>query len=293
MRDALAADLAGVPGWQVACAVGPDAAAQAPRYGRAEALARGESASEFLRRIAPAYDAVWAVAPECEGTLGLLCSTVGAARWVGCEADAIRTASSKSATREALAAAGIEVPAWRPQADSGDAPWVVKPDDGAGAVETRRHAGREAAERDLRNRRTRGEAATMERWVEGRPMSLSLLATAHGAELLAINRQRVAVADDGAVSYFGVQFERTPSRPDDRALAALAARIHAAIPGLRGYVGVDLVLTAGGRPVVIEVNPRLTCAYVGLSKRLGRNLAGEVLACLSLAPQPEAPLDVA
>jgi len=30
--------------------------------------------------------------------------------------------------------------------------------------------------------------------------------------------------------------------------------------------------------VVIEVNPRVTCAYVGLSASLGRNLAAELLA---------------
>jgi predicted ATP-grasp superfamily ATP-dependent carboligase len=30
--------------------------------------------------------------------------------------------------------------------------------------------------------------------------------------------------------------------------------------------------------VVIEVNPRLTAAYVGLSRRLSRNLARDVLA---------------
>ena len=32
-----------------------------------------------------------------------------------------------------------------------------------------------------------------------------------------------------------------------------------------------------GDPVVIEVNPRVTCAYVGQSVRLGRNLAAEIL----------------
>jgi tyramine---L-glutamate ligase len=30
-------------------------------------------------------------------------------------------------------------------------------------------------------------------------------------------------------------------------------------------------------PVVIEVNPRVTCAYIGLSAALGRNLAAELL----------------
>ena len=36
--------------------------------------------------------------------------------------------------------------------------------------------------------------------------------------------------------------------------------------------------TVDGRATVLEVNPRLTSAYVGLSARLGRNLAAEILA---------------
>ena len=57
-----------------------------------------------------------------------------------------------------------------------------------------------------------------------------------------------------------------------------AHHIAAAIPGLRGFVGVDFVLGVDGRATVLEVNPRLTSAYVGLSARLGRNLAAEILA---------------
>jgi len=63
-------------------------------------------------------------------------------------------------------------------------------------------------------------------------------------------------------------------------LAALAARVQRALPGLRGFVGIDLVWHAQRGPVVIEVNPRVTCAYVGLSRQLGRNLAGEVIAAV-------------
>jgi predicted ATP-grasp superfamily ATP-dependent carboligase len=61
-------------------------------------------------------------------------------------------------------------------------------------------------------------------------------------------------------------------------LAQLAARVAAAMPGLRGFVGIDIVWPTRGTPVVIEVNPRLTCAFVGLSQRLGRCLAAEMLA---------------
>ncbi|NIV10374.1 MAG: ATP-grasp domain-containing protein, partial [Aliifodinibius sp.] len=42
--------------------------------------------------------------------------------------------------------------------------------------------------------------------------------------------------------------------------------------GLRGYVGVDMVLT-NDEPVVVEVNPRLTTSYIGLRKVINFNLA--------------------
>ena len=58
---------------------------------------------------------------------------------------------------------------------------------------------------------------------------------------------------------------------------ACACRIVQAIPGLFGYFGVDLAMTATG-PVVIEVNPRLTTSYVGLAAALGVNVAERVIA---------------
>ena len=57
--------------------------------------------------------------------------------------------------------------------------------------------------------------------------------------------------------------------PDE--LRAAAATL-GALPGLRGHVGVDLVV-APDRCVVIEVNPRLTTSYVGLRRALRANLA--------------------
>jgi predicted ATP-grasp superfamily ATP-dependent carboligase len=66
--------------------------------------------------------------------------------------------------------------------------------------------------------------------------------------------------------------------PRWRALSALAAQVARAIPGLRGFAGIDLVWHPRRGPVAIEVNPRVTCAYVGLSAALGRNLAAELVA---------------
>jgi predicted ATP-grasp superfamily ATP-dependent carboligase len=49
-----------------------------------------------------------------------------------------------------------------------------------------------------------------------------------------------------------------------------------AIPGLKGHVGIDLVLTER-EAVVIEVNPRLTTSYVGIRKVLNQNVAALIL----------------
>ncbi len=52
------------------------------------------------------------------------------------------------------------------------------------------------------------------------------------------------------------------------------------MPGLRGYVGVDLVLgdqADGSQDSVIEINPRLTTSYVGLRALAATNLTETML----------------
>jgi predicted ATP-grasp superfamily ATP-dependent carboligase len=120
---------------------------------------------------------------------------------------------------------------------------------------------------------------TLEPWVDGEPLSVSLLCRSGRAELLSINRQRIAVDGAGALSFEGVELNTiAPESEQGRAVARLAAQVANGIAGLRGFVGLDLVWHPKQGPVLIEVNPRVTCAYVGLSASLGRNLAAELLA---------------
>jgi hypothetical protein len=44
------------------------------------------------------------------------------------------------------------------------------------------------------------------------------------------------------------------------------------VPGLLGYVGVDVLLGDDGQDWVIEINPRLTTSYVGLRALAASNL---------------------
>lgn len=284
MRDAMVADLIAAGRYDITVATSDAAPFEAPRpHARCTTLSvpPGASAAAFLSRLAPAFDHVWVVAPETDGILAELCRVVGTRHWVGCDEPTIVTCSSKRATVDALAAHGIAVPdRWQPgEIEPRPAgAWIAKPDDGAGTQDTCRHARFAEARRDLEARLRAGRGATLERWIEGEPLSLSLLCRSDGTELLCINRQRIALAADGALSYHGVDIDIEPTMsPRGRRLARLARRIRTAMPGLAGFVGVDVVWTPTGQPVVIEINPRLTCAYVGLSYRLGRKLAADIL----------------
>lgn len=281
MRDAVAADLLVLPGVQVSVSTHPGAPA-VPAGARPVHPPPGEDPLPFVAREARAHDAVWLVAPESDGLLAALQRAVGDARWLGCTAGAIAIGASKAATLRCLAAHAVPTPLdFSDAAPDTGAPgrWVVKPDDGAGAVDTMVHASRDHALADVAARQARGAVAVAEPWVDGEALSLSLLAHAAGTELLAVNRQRIDVAADGTVAYGGVQVNALATdHPRRAALQALAQAVGQAVPGLHGVVGVDLVWHPRRGPVVIELNPRTTCAYVGLSAALGRNLAGEVLA---------------
>jgi predicted ATP-grasp superfamily ATP-dependent carboligase len=61
----------------------------------------------------------------------------------------------------------------------------------------------------------------------------------------------------------------------------LACAAVSLVPGLKGYVGVDLVLTDNGVQL-IEINPRLTTSYIGLRQVVRTNLAQAIWdACLN------------
>lgn len=309
MRDAMLDDLLSWGGCEVTVA---DSAA-APlvldvshtgRTARTVRAAPRQDAAVFIAEQMAAHDLAWIVAPESDGLLARCQAVVGAARWLGCDAAALRVAGSKHHTLVALQAAGATTPLDF-EAAPDTARWVVKPDDGAGAVATLTFTDRAAAQINAMQRRAAGETVTLEPWVAGEAMSLSLLvspvtATCEGrpstasVELLSVNRQDIVLTAKGDVRFDGVHIgEAHPSDPRLPALQRLAEQTLQALPGLCGFVGIDLVWHATRGPVAIEVNPRVSCAYVGQSRRLGRNLAAEIvtahpLSSAHLTPSPQA-----
>ncbi|MDT7838291.1 ATP-grasp domain-containing protein [Aquabacterium sp. OR-4] len=281
MRDALARDLLACPHTEVVVASASGMPAPPPGA-RVQAPAPGEPAQAFVARQARRHGLVWVIAPETDGLLAGLQAVVPAEAWLGCSPAAIALTSRKQATLGHLARHGVPTP-WRfgPGAQAGR--WVVKPDDGAGALATWRHDDLASALADQARRAASGRVSTLEPWVDGEALSLSLLCSHAGFELLSVNRQHIEVDAAGQVSYAGVSLcALGPGDPRHAPLATLAARVVAAVPGLLGFVGIDCVWHAREGAVFIELNPRLTCAYDGLSAALGRNLAADWIH--SLAP---------
>jgi predicted ATP-grasp superfamily ATP-dependent carboligase len=286
MRDALVADLRELDGVQVTFAT---SRFETPEPGQRHCMAApGESMTAFVARAAREHDYAWIIAPECDGLLLRFYDAVGAARWLGCAKEAIRVASSKSATAACLAAHGIAAtPALEPgqAGDQTHGRWVVKPDDGAGGLDTFvfdrfAHA---CAEYEARAAAARNPV--LQEWVDGEPLSLSLICRDRHAEVISINRQEIGLSAGGGsarqpqiVEFDGVlvdQFDRFSD--EGRTLTALALRVAMALPGLRGFVGIDVVWHPQRGPVVIEVNPRLTVAYAGLAATRGGKLACALL----------------
>ena len=294
MRDAVAADLRALGGIAVSVARSRfEAAAPSPDDYCAQ---DGEPMIAFVARAAREHDYAWIIAPECDGLLMRMHDAVGSARWLGCTKEAIRVASSKSATAACLAAHGI---AATPAVEPGDADragvdtsgrWVVKPDDGAGGLDTLVFDRFDDACAEYDARAAAGRNPVLQQWVDGESLSLSLACgdgsgVGGGVELLCINRQRIGLsAPDPAarrpavVEFDGVDVATIALASETgRALDDLAQLVVGALPGLRGFVGIDVVWHPQRGPVVIEVNPRATVAYAGVSAALGRNVAKQLL----------------
>ena len=282
MRDALCADLAAL-GHQVLVAADPRF--PAPRSAALEVFLAPSSGLR-LATLAARADAVWLIAPETGRLLERLAARLARAgvAVLGSSAAAIRAVADKRRLAARLLRLRVPHPEMRIARSAGTAraaasrlglPVVLKPALGAGCegvslvTELR---GIEPAVASVRRVAPRGPFL-VQRQARGLPASVSLLVSGREARVLAVNLQ--ILRGNGSPAYRGGV---TPfAHPLARRAAELARRVCEDVPGLRGYVGVDVVL--GERSVtVIEINPRLTTSYLGLRRAFDRNVAGLVLA---------------
>jgi tyramine---L-glutamate ligase len=253
--------------------------------------------------LAAAADYTLVIAPECGGRLEYLCREVFrvGGRLLGPSPDAVHLAADKLALARHWIRCDVPTPATCRLGDApAGLPLVVKPRDGAGSQQIRRAERREPPDPDVgRLSRAVGRDGSGEpsyvtigpltghplafnaptiaqEYVPGFAASVAFLIGQDTIMPLVPCEQRLST--DGRFQYRG------GSLPIAADLPARAVRIATAavrcVPGLRGYVGVDVVLGTDGRDWAIEINPRLTTSYVGLRVLARFNLAAAMLAAV-------------
>jgi hypothetical protein len=257
---------------------------------------------DLFLRLARAADFTLVIAPEFDDLLETRNRWVEEAggRLLGCAPAAVRLCGDKLALAAHLRQLGVPTPPTR-RASEGDPsaadaasglspsifPLVWKPRHGAGSVATflvqseaelRRCAAQAAAEG------WKGEAL-LQPFVPGRACSVAFLLGPGQAVPLPLCAQHLS-----ANGRFRYQGGAVPLPADLARRAVQVARSAVdAVPGLLGYVGVDVVLgeaADGSKDWVIEINPRLTTSYVGLRALAESNLAEAMLRIAAGQPAP-------
>ncbi len=232
-----------------------------------------------LVELAESCEAALIVAPETLGTLERLSTLMidAGVCLLGSRPEGVAVAADKWECHRRFTLAGLPTPETvrTTPADAARAaerlgfPLVVKPICGAGCegVGLVQGAGMLGQALDLPALRA-VDYLLLQRYVEGTHASVSLLVAGGHSVLISLNEQWVRpgipfVYRGGMAS---IAHGRRAEAID------LARRAVALVPGLQGYVGVDLILAEEGC-TLLEINPRVTTSYVGVRRVVDVNPA--------------------
>jgi len=274
MLRALSQDFAAIPGVESATIL--HAQSNLPGSINTYRLHHGRE-EELFRELSAWADFTLVIAPEFDDILRTRTGWVEEAGGclLGSSTSSVMLAGDKWSLGNHLQSHGIQTPKCWPVHDK-EAPYPVvwKPRFGAGSQAT--FLLRQAEDWD----RYRADAVAegysgetlLQHFVPGLPVSIAFLIGPRQTVPLLPALQ--LLSRDGRFRYLG----GTLPLPDELAKRAigLAARAVNSVPGLLGYVGVDLVLGETD-DWVIEINPRLTTSYVGLRALAKTNLAEAML----------------
>lgn len=241
---------------------------------------------EIWQTLLPNCDGALVVAPETDGILLHLTQLVEATPVInlGCNAASVKLTTSKLATCAALQEASIAtIPTYsaavfQTQMAGYVFPngYVVKPEGGAGCDHTWYFESHLALNAWLNSHTLTLPNYIVQPYQIGQAASFSMLCRQGKAWLLACNTQKVVIdqASDNRFKYTGSYINALTHH--HAGFNQLALAIAKAIPGLNGYVGVDVIIDENV-VYVVEINPRITTSYIGLQQSLHYNPAALIL----------------
>jgi len=232
---------------------------------------------KIANEINPDY--VFPIAPDSElANIVEILSSEGI-RCISSDAEAIRTAADKLETYRALESEGIDTPKTALGEDEMklNYPLIVKDRYGVACEGLRRVDDERGLEGTLNSK------IILQEFIHGVNASVTLFSDGREAIPISLNKQDIEFKQNNA-NYLGGEVPFEHSMQEDAFEAARKAV--ESIPGLKGCVGVDLVLA--DRPWVIEINPRVTTSMIALELASGLN-AGETAFKSFLGELPKQP----
>lgn len=239
---------------------------------------------DLLPGIIKSVDLVWPIAPEMGGELQKITELVEqeSRQLLNSSSQAIAICSDKLATIQCLnkqsliAIEAMQLDGFLQQFSS---PWVVKPRDGAGCLNSYLVSNQRELSQ-IKDQISQLSDYLIQPYIEGVSQSLSCLFRQGKGWLICCNEQFVSITEgrfELEACLVNVTFKNSYIYQE---LINTVANI---VPGLYGYVGIDIIQQERGQPMVLEINPRLTTSYVGISKAIGVNVAKAVIE-MSKAP---------
>lgn len=282
MRAALLQDLEEVQG--ISFLVLNDARINEPETstGKSINIQQGTDLSAYLREMKASYDTVWLIAPESKGILVKWHQFFSEEKKRICSSSrqALMLCQNKLDTINLLQQAGIRCVNSQKYhsfllVDSGS--WVLKPIDSVGCEQVYLVQSKQQW-LDTLKLLVKQQDYLIQPYIKGTVLSLSALFYRGKSAFICCNEQHLTVENNK----FELQACTVNSRKkQDLDYQVLCSKIAKVIPGLWGYIGIDLIETEQGELVVLEINPRLTTSYVGIKEATGVNIAAQVLGLLN------------
>jgi predicted ATP-grasp superfamily ATP-dependent carboligase len=256
---------------------------------------------EKLKDVSSLFDGVYIIAPESGQVLGKLLKTVedSGGKSLNCESASVKLVSNKMQAYQIFEKSGLRVPETlfidtdekvaniRDLVKDLGYPLVVKPLDGVscGGLSVINDEEEMASAVKKVIQESTSKQFVVQKLIKGKAASACVFSTGEKARAISLNKQHVILSSpNGESSYSGgvVPFNHSKQKGPLEA----AKRAVEAVKGLKGYVGVDMILTYG-EPVVIEVNPRLTASYIGLSRVSNVNTAEAIIDAVNKRKMPK------
>ena len=236
----------------------------------------------IVQGLSREVDGVLLIAPESEGLLSGFIAELEdrQIQHFNSDSQSIKICADKLQCEQHLRAAGLAVVQSLSAVE-------IKQAVGTHIIKPRSGVGSEGLEiipaEDLAARSIDLDETLVQPLLRGQHASMYLLCWRGAARILSCNEQCFSHGISPRL-----QACRVNSESISIALEELASAIAKALPGLSGYVGVDYIETEQG-PVLIEINPRLTSSYVGLSAAIKQNVAA---LCLQTVTQRRLPNEI-